>query len=118
MKSKISTPSATATTIVTFGPVVTMVAMMSLSGSEWMHPTLLPWALVAVSLLWCPFLPTSASAIILGEWRDSIDPWVRGTRRFWPVLRGVLEGPARHAVVMNAAAWAVTAVVAGASFFR
>lgn len=116
MNSKTNAPGAITTAVVTFGPVATMAAMMSLSGSEWLHPTLMPWALVAVALLWCPFLPTSASAIVLGEWRDTIDPWVRGGRRFWPVLRGVLDGPARQAVLMNTASWFVTVVVAAASF--
>jgi hypothetical protein len=118
MTSKLSTPGIPTTMIGAFGPVLSMLAMMRLEGSQWLHPSLMSWALVGVSVLWCPFLPTSVSAIILGQWRDAAAPGVRGLARFGAVARDLMAGPTRQAVVLNTASWAVTAAVAAMSFAK
>jgi hypothetical protein len=116
MDNKVSHPGSITAMIAAAGPLVTCAAMLALSGSAYLHETLLPWALLGVSMMWCPFLPTSVSAIVLGEHRDAIDPWVRGRRRFFPVMRGLLEGPARQIVLLNFSTWAVTAAIAASAF--
>ncbi len=73
---------------------------------------MLALALVGVAVLWCPFLPSSVSAIVLGPWRDAAAPGVRGIARFRAVTRELLAGPARQAVILNTISWTVTATAA------
>ena len=115
MTTTLSTPGTTITLIAAAGPVATLAAMTSLQGSQWLDPSLLPLALVGVAVLWCPMLPSSVSAIVLGPWRDAAAPGVRGLARLTAVARELLSGPARQAVILNAVSWAVTAVIAAAA---
>ncbi len=116
MNNKVSHPGSITSLVAATGPLMTAAAMIAISGSEWLHPSLLKWALLGGVIMWCPALPTSVSAIVLGEYRDAIDPWVKGRRRFFPVMRGLLDGPARQIVVLNAVTWGLSALVAAYSF--
>ena len=102
--------------VVALGPVLTLIAMLRLGGSEWLDPSLVRWAALGVVVLWCPFFSTSASAIVLGAWRDAACPNERGIRRAVLLPAALLKSPARNAVMLNFASWCFTAAVCSVLF--
>lgn len=103
MQTATSTPGIGTTITVAAGPIATLALIVQMNGSSFLHGSLLSWAALGVTLLWCPFLNTSASAIVLSPWRD------RG-------MRSTLRSPARAAALMNLTSWAVVTLTCGVLF--
>jgi hypothetical protein len=104
MQTAHTTPGIGTTIVVAAGPLATLSLIMQMSGSSFLHGSLLAWAALGVALLWCPFLNTSASAIVLAPWRDGVD-------RTGGLFKALLRSPARAAVLMNLASWGVVALM-------
>ena len=73
-----SLPRPVAQVVLAAGPLSTVLFLAhQAAGSQWLHPSLLPVALIAALICWSP-LPVSVPAIILGDARDQALPQLRG----------------------------------------
>jgi hypothetical protein len=102
--------------IVALGPVLTLVAMLRLAGTQWLDPSLVSWASLGVVVLWCPFFSASASASVLSVWRDAACCGEVGVRRAVLLPGAMLRSPARNASLLNFASWCFTVAMCGVLF--